>query len=82
MKTYEQVSQQDLLNFSDLRIYIRGIGKNSLWKLAHSPDLGFPAQVFGRWWRRVDVDEFFKIKNNTPSTVMSPIAARLRKALP
>lgn len=49
MKTYEQVSQQDLLNFSDLRIYIRGIGKNSLWKLAHSPDLGFPAQVFGRW---------------------------------
>jgi hypothetical protein len=80
MKTYDQVSQQDLLKFSDLRIYIRGIGRDNLRKLAHSPDLGFPAQVFGRWWRRTEVDEF--LKGAFHPVQKSPIAERLRKALP
>lgn len=73
MKTYYQVKNQDLLKFTDLCVYVRGIGKNSLNDLVRSSM--FPPPVFGRFWRKSDIDQF--LQGNIHHD--SPIGERLER---
>ncbi len=85
LKTWQQVSKQDLLTFTDLAVYIRGISARKLQDMRNAGRL--PSQILPGLWSKYHIDrwlakpEYPYDEEVTDLPEMGKTALRLERAL-